>query len=129
MYDTFSSSMIGSRGRVVGWLFGSRFVGRGRVIGWLVVFRVLGNTFVFHISDKSVISVDGVVHSLSAAIGKENMVVSLGVIAITMFFSTKVNRSITIVILDSISIVVVRMGIFILGFMVRWGRFVRAVRK
>ena len=128
MYDTFSSSMIGSRGRVVGWLFGSRFVGRGRVIGWLVVFRVLGNTFVFHISDKSVISVDGVVHSLSAAIGKENMVVSLGVIAITMFFSTKVNRSITIVILDSISIVVVRMGIFILGFMVRWGRFVRTVK-
>ena len=128
MYDTFSLRMIGSWGGVVGWLFGSRFVGRGRVIGWLVVFRVLGNTFVFHISDKSVISVDGVVHSLSAAIGKENMVVSLGVIAITMFFSTKVNRSITIVILDSISIVVVRMGIFILGFMVRWGRFVRTVK-
>ena len=128
MYDTFSLRMIGSWGGVVGWLFGSRFVGRGRVIGWLMMFRVLGNTLVFHISDKSVISVDGVVHSLSAAIGKENMVVSLGVIAITMFFSTKVNRSITIVILDSISIVVVRMGIFILGFMVRWGRFVRAVR-
>ena len=125
---TLSLSMIRSRGRVVGWLFGSRFVGRGRVIGWLVVFRVLGNTFVFHISNKSIISVDGVVHSLSAAIGKENMVVSLGVIAITMFFSTKVNRSITIVILDSISIVVVRMGIFILGFMVRWGRFVRTVK-
>ena len=100
----------------------------GGVIGWLMMFRVLGNTLVFHISDKSVISVDGVVHSLSAAIGKENMVVSLGVIAITMFFSTKVNRSITIVILDSISIVVVRMGIFILGFMVRWGRFVRTVK-
>ena len=126
---TLSLSMIGSWGRVVRWLFGSRFVGRGGVIGWLVVFRVLGNTFVFHISNKSIISVDGVVHSLSAAIGKENMVVSLGVIAITMFFSTKVNRGITIVILDSISIVVYRMGIFILGFMVRWGRFVRAVRE
>ena len=101
----------------------------GGVIGWLMMFRVLGNTFVFHISNKSIISVDGVVHSLSAAIRKENMVVSLGVIAITMFFSTEVNGGITIVILDSISIVVYRMGIFILGFMVRWGRFVRAVRK
>ena len=119
---TLSLSMMGSR--VIRRLVGSRFVGRGRV-----VFGVLGNTFVFHISDKSIISIDGVVHSLSAAIRKENMVVSLGVIAITMFFSSEVNWSITIVILDSISIVVDRMGIFILGFMVRWGRFVRAVRK
>ena len=122
--------MIGSRGRVVGWLFGSRFVSRGRVVGWLVVFWVMGNTFVFHISDKSIISIDGVVHSLSAAIGKENMVVTLGVIAVTMFFSSKMNWGITIVILDSISIIVVRMGIFILRLMIRWSRFVsRAVRK
>ena len=102
----------------------SRFVSRGRV-----VFRVLGNTFVFHISDKSIIPVDGIVHSLSTAIGKENMVASLGVIAIAMFFSTKMKRGITVVILDSISIVVNRMGIFILGFMVRWGRMVGAVTK
>ena len=108
---TLSLSVIGSRGRVIGWL--------GRSIMWFGRFIIMGYTFVFHISDKSIISIDSVVHSLSAAIGKEDVVVSLGVIAITMFFSSKMNWGIAIVILDSISIVVNRMGIFILGLMVR----------
>ena len=65
--------MVGwGRGVDWGWL-----VGRGWVV-WLGLW-VLGSSLVGDISDKSVISVGGVLDSLDSAIGKSNSVRSLDI--------------------------------------------------
>ena len=94
-------------------VFGGRFVGRFMVI-------VFGFSTVRNISYIATVSINRVFHSLDTAIRQQNMVRSAGCITISGFVLTKVKSS--IVILDGIVVVVGRMGIFVFGFMVRWGR-------
>ena len=79
--------------------------------GWLgcvvwswFVFWVLGNTFVFNVSDITVISVSGVGNNLGTAIGKSNTVFTSDNITVTVFIGGKV--SLGVVILNSITILV-----------------------
>ena len=105
-----------SRGRVV---FGGRFVGRFMVI-------VFGFSTVRNISNVATVSIDRVFHSLDTAIRQQNMVRSAGGITISGFILTEVKSS--IVILDGIVVVVGGVGVFVFGFMVGWGGFVRGGR-
>ena len=110
--------------------FGGRVVrGFGRfMIRRLVVFGVFGFTRVSNISNIATISVNGVSHSLGTTVGKEDTVVSVGSITITVFFSSKVNWGITVAVLNSISVVVSWGSIFVFGFMVRRCGLVRRSR-
>ena len=83
----------------------------GMIWGWLgcvvwswFVFWVLGNTFVFNVSDITVISVSGVGNNLGTAIGKSNTVFTSDNITVTVFIGGKV--SLGVVILNSITILV-----------------------
>ena len=74
-------------------------------LSWVVWlnFWVLGNTFVFDISNISSISISYVVgNNLGTAIGKGDTVFTVGGISITVFVSLEV--SVSVVIIDSISI-------------------------
>ena len=110
--------------------FGGRVVrGFGRfMIRRLVVFGVFGFTRVSDISNIATVSVNGVSHSLGTTVGKEDTVVSVGSITITVFFSSKVNWGITVAVLNGISVVVSRGSIFVFGFMVRRCGLVRRSR-
>merc|ERR1712061_162671 len=83
----------------------------GMIWGWFgcvvwswFVFWVLGNTFVFNVSDITVISVSGVGNNLGTAIGKSNTVFTSDNITVTVFIGGKV--SLGVVILNSITILV-----------------------
>ena len=110
--------------------FGGRVVrGFGRfMIRRLVVFGVFGFTRVSNIGNIATISVNGVSHSLGTTVGKEDTVVSVSGITITVFFSSKVNWGITIAVLNGISVVVSWGSIFVFWFMVRRGGLVRRSR-
>ena len=111
------SGLVG-RGRFVsrgGVVFGGRFVRRFVVI-------VFGFSTVRYISNIATISINRVFHSLGTAIRQQNMVRSASGITISGFILTKVKSS--IVILDGIVVVVGGVGVFVFGFMIRWGRFV-----
>ena len=110
--------------------FGGRVVrGFGRfMIRRLVMFGVFGFTRVCDISNIATISINGVSHSLGTTVGKEDTVVSVGSITITVFFSSEVNWGITVAVLNSISIVVSGVSIFVFGFMIRRCRLVRRSR-
>jgi len=74
-------------------------------LSWVVWlnFWVLGNTFVFDISNISSISISYVVgNNLGTAIGKGYTVFTVGGISITVFVSLEV--SVSVVIIDSISV-------------------------
>ena len=115
------SRLVG-RGRLVDRLrgvFGGRFVRRFMVI-------VFGFSTVRNISNIATVSINRVFHSLDTAIRQQNVVRSAGGITISGFILTKVKSS--IVILDGIVVVVGRVGVFVFGFMVGWGGFVRGGR-
>merc|ERR1711981_81037 len=83
----------------------------GMIWGWLgcvvwswFVFWVMGNTFVFNVSDITVISVSGIGNNLGTAIGKSNTVFTSDNITVTVFISGKI--SLGVVILNSITILV-----------------------
>ena len=126
----FNLSMIRSRlvgrsrfvnwGRFVDWgrvVFGSRCVFWGRL-----VFIIMGFPTVSNFSNVSGVSIVRVSHSLGTTIGQENMIRSTGSISVSGFVLTKVKSS--IVILDSIVVVVGGVSVFVLGFMVGWSGFV-----
>merc|ERR1719216_391299 len=121
----------------------------GMIWGWLgcvvwswFVFWVLGNTFVFNVSDITVISVSGVGNNLGTAIGKSNTVFTSDNITVTVFIGGKV--SLGVVILNSITILVnswAIIGWFVIrswlvvswswlviswGGMVSWGGMIRS---
>ena len=87
---------------------------------------VFGFATVRNISNIATVSINRVFHSLDTAIRQQNMVRSAGGITISGFILTKVKSS--IIILDSIVVVVGRVGIFVFGFMVGWGGFVGGSR-
>ena len=105
-----------SRGRVV---LGGRFVRRFVVI-------VFGLSAVGNVSNITAVSIDSVFHGLGTAIRQQNVVRTVSGITISGFILTEVKSS--IVILDGIVVVVGRVGIFVFGFMVGWGGFVRGGR-
>jgi hypothetical protein len=85
----------------VGWgVFGGGVVfgGRGGVVRF--GFGVDGDTFVFDISDITVVVVSGVGHSLDTAIGKSNLVRSRDSFAVSGFLGVEVSSG--VVILDSV---------------------------
>merc|ERR1711899_560422 len=99
----------------------------GMIWGWLgcvvwswFVFWGLGNTFVFNVSDITVISVSGVGNNLGTAIGKSNTVFTSDNITVTVFIGGKV--SLGVVILNSITILVNSWAI--IGWFVIGGWFV-----
>ena len=102
-----------SRGRVV---LGGRFVRRFMVI-------VFGLSAVGNISNITAVSIDSVFHGLGTAIRQQNVVRTVSGITISGFILTKVKSS--IVILDGIVVVVSGVSVFVLGFMIGWGGFVR----
>ena len=106
------------RSRFVGW-GGGVFGGRGICI-------VVGFPAVSDLSNVARVAIVRVSHSLGTAIGQENVVRSASGIPIAGFILTKVKSS--IVILDGIVVVVSRVGVFVFGFMVGWGGFVRGGR-
>ena len=96
----------------------ARFGGRVVRLG----LRVDRGTFIFDISDISVVVISSVGHGLDTAIGKSNLVGSSNDFAVSRFLSVEVGTR--VVILDSIGI-----GVrfwFIMGFggFVCWSRFV-----
>ena len=119
-------SRLVSWGRLVGWgrlVSWGRVVFGGRGVFWgRLVFIIMGFAAVSNFSNVSGVSIIRVSHSLGTTIGQENMVRSAGSISVSGFILTKVESS--IVILDGIVVVVGRVGVFIFGFMVRWGGFV-----
>jgi len=77
---------------------------RGVVWSSWFVFWVLGNTFVFDISDVATISIYGIGNNLGATIGKGNTVLTSGFFTFTVFIGRE--SSLGVIILDSITILV-----------------------
>ena len=102
------------------------FGGSGGVFGsWVRVFfiGVFGFSFVFDISDETVVVISGVGHNLDTTVGKVDSVRSLGVVSITRLFGGEVG--VAVVVSDGISVLVLGRDIGVGGFVVCGGRGVR----
>jgi hypothetical protein len=88
-------------GRSVG-LDGGRGISRGRSISW--GWGIDGLTGVLDIGDVTSVGIRGVGHSLDAAIGKSNVVFSLGGIAVAGLRGSKVGTAVSVI--DTIGVVV-----------------------
>ena len=117
------------RGRVVGsGVVRSRLVGRGRVVrsglvgGGGVVRSGLGISVILDISDKARVIINSVGHGLGTAVGEEDGVLAVGVVAIPVLVSLEVGAG--VVIMDSVAVVVVGRGVVVLRGGVVGGRLV-----
>jgi hypothetical protein len=109
-------------GRSVG-LDGGRGISRGRSISW--GWGIDGLTGVLDIGDVTSVGIRGVGHSLDAAIGKSNVVFSLGGIAVAGLRGSKVGTAVSVI--DTIGVVICRGDIRVDGgrsISRNWGRSV-----
>uniref|UniRef100_A0A0K2UXX9 Uncharacterized protein n=1 Tax=Lepeophtheirus salmonis TaxID=72036 RepID=A0A0K2UXX9_LEPSM len=77
-------------------------------------------SFVLNISNKSIVSINGIAHSLNTTIGKSHFVGSRSDLTISIFFSGKVGARVVIsyTVLKGIGLC----RFFVFGRVVRWGR-------
>ena len=76
---------------------------------WVVIIGILGLTLVSDVSDVTGVAIDVVLDPLNAAVGKIDVVRSVGIVSLAVLLGAKVN--VKVIVLNVVIVVVFRWGL------------------